>query len=78
MEDDDNRSDEEKEAEILEQMKNREKQLKIGREYIYDPKWQNGRLLPPVYKKDAFIDFDPDNMWHLQAMLDSQPVKCKF
>ena len=45
------------------------------KEYIYKPKWSNGRLLPPEYKKDEFIDFDPENMWHLQATLDDQPVK---
>ena len=67
--DDDGRSEEQKETEILRMIKNREKQLALGREYITSPKWSNGRLLPPEYEKNEFIDFDPDNMWHLQATL---------
>ena len=38
------------------------------------PKFVGGRLTPPKYEKGEKIEFDPGNMWHLQAALDDQPL----
>ena len=64
--------------EIAEWHIRRNKQLIAGRKYIKKPKFVGGRLTPPKYEKGEKIEFDPGNMWHLQAALDDQPLSSKL
>ena len=56
----------------------RNKQIIAGRKYIKKPKFVGGRLTPPKYEKGEKIEFDPGNMWHLQAALDDQPLSSEL
>ena len=56
----------------------RNKQIIAGRKYIKKPKLVGGRLAPPKYEKGEKIEFDPGNMWHLQAALDDQPLSSEL
>ena len=56
----------------------RNKQIIAGRKYIKKPKLVGGRLAPPKYEKGEKIEFDPGNMWHLQAALHDQPLSSEF
>ena len=64
--------------EIAEWHMRRSKQIFAGRKYIKKPKFVGGRLTPPKYEKGEKIEFDPGNMWHLQAALDDQPLSSKL
>ena len=46
------------EEDILRLYRNRNKQIEIGRKYIFDATFVNGKLVPPKYDREEYVDFD--------------------
>ena len=54
-------------------------QRKKGNAYLTKPKYRNGVLEPPNYgKKSDYVEFDPENMFHLHTILDDHPLQNGF
>ena len=46
------------EEQILKLYRNRNNQIELGRKYIFDATFVNGKLVPPKYHPDEYVDFD--------------------
>ena len=54
-------------------------QRERGNAFLRKPKYKNGILQPPNYgKKSDYVEFDPENMFHLHTILENHPIQNGF